>query len=95
MPSQPVEQPTSSVQRNFLMPIELADWLRKRAFDSRRTQAELVREALQEYRERVDVQESDRDDDSRRAALIRRFASGAGVDLAILRDHDAHMSELD
>jgi hypothetical protein len=37
-------------------PVELHEWMRARAFQRRTTMAEIVREAVREYRERADPQ---------------------------------------
>jgi hypothetical protein len=44
------------VRLPITLPVILHEWLRQRAFRERRAMAELVREALNEYRERHDPQ---------------------------------------
>jgi hypothetical protein len=79
-----------TVQRNFLLPIGQAEWLREHAFRTRRPQAAIVRDALAEYRERTETVESASGDDRNRA-LTERFSQGRGVDLDVLRDEGDEM----
>jgi hypothetical protein len=77
----------ATVQRNFLLPSEQAEWLREHAFRSRRPQAEIVREALAEYRARSETVARPASHERNRA-LTDRFAEGIGIDLEVL--HDEH-----
>ncbi|HWH12133.1 MAG TPA: hypothetical protein VG165_13470 [Solirubrobacteraceae bacterium] len=79
------------VQRNFLLPPEQADWLREHAFRTRRRQAEIVREALSEYRARAEADETGSSGDAGNRALMERFRSGRGIDLDVLRDERDEM----
>jgi hypothetical protein len=82
-----------SVQRNFLLPSEQAEWLRDHAFHTRRPQAEIVREALADYRarlERSDAVATATPNPANRD-LMERFRRGLGIDLAVLRDEDGEM----
>ena len=79
-------QITVTVQRNFPFPEELAERLRLHAFETRRSQAEVVREAVREKLDRVAPVEEDGAE--LRLRLARRFVAGDGVDLALLRDGD-------
>lgn len=77
----------ATVQRNFLLPTEQAEWLRSHSFSVRRSQAEIVREALADYRARAErAPESESRDGNR--ALADRFADGRGIDLDLLRDRE-------
>jgi hypothetical protein len=78
----------STVQRNFHLPSEQAEWLREHAHRTRRPQAEIVREALAEYRARSERTARTAPDDRNRA-LVERFRDGHGIDLDVLRDADA------
>lgn len=81
---------SDTVQRNFLLPIDQAEWLRDHAFRTRRRQAEIVREALADYRARAEsLTDAPVDDDNR--ALMERFRHGRGVDLDVLRDDSGQM----
>ena len=82
------------VQRNFLLTTDQAEWLREHAFRTRRPQAEVVREALADYRARA---EAGSGPDAGRAnrALVERFATGEGVDLELLRDENRPTWPLD
>lgn len=82
--------PSPSVQRNFLLPSEQAEWLRDHAFQTRRPQAEIVREALAEYRTRSEAAARTPNHDRNRA-LTERFARGIGIDLDVLRDENDEM----
>lgn len=84
--------PSSSrtVQRNFHLPVEQADWLREHAFRTRRPQAEIVREALSDYQSRTEGDAAPLEDDRNRA-LVERFRRGDGIDLEILRDEGGAM----
>jgi hypothetical protein len=75
-----------TVQRNFPFPEELAERLRLHAFETRRSQAEVVREAVREKLDRVASVEDGGAE--LRLRLARRFVAGDGVDLALLRDGD-------
>ena len=81
---------SSTVQRNFHLPVEQAEWLREHAFRSRRPQAEIVREALAEYRDRTESNAASAPADRNRA-LVDRFRQGRGIDLDVLRDENATM----
>ena len=76
-----------SVQRNFHLPSEQAEWLREHAHSTRRPQAEIVREALAEYRARSERPAQPAADDRNRT-LTQRFSQGRGVDLDVLRGKD-------
>lgn len=76
----------TTVQRNFLLPIDQAEWLREHAFRVRRSQAQVVRDALAEYRARSEASLDDSGDHA--LALMERFRDGAGIDLELLRDKD-------
>jgi predicted DNA-binding protein len=52
----PVEDDARFVRLPIGFPPELYEWLRKTAFRRRRPMAEVVREAVQEYRERQEPQ---------------------------------------
>jgi hypothetical protein len=80
----------SPVQRNFLLPPSQAEWLREQAFRTRRPQAEIVCEALAEYRARIESAAGASAHDRNRA-LTERFSHGQGVDLAVLRDEGDEM----
>jgi hypothetical protein len=82
--------PNRTVQRNFLLPSEQAEWLRDHAFQTRRPQAEIVREALAEYRTRSETTARTASHDRNRA-LTERFARGIGIDLDVLRDENDEM----
>ena len=79
---------TPTVQRNFHLPSEQAEWLREYAHRTRRPQAEIVREALAEYQARS---ESVAPAQERNRALVNRFSQGHGVDLDVLRDEHGAM----
>ncbi|HEY5196717.1 MAG TPA: hypothetical protein VIJ51_06795 [Solirubrobacteraceae bacterium] len=79
-----------SVQRNFLLPAEQAEWLREFAFRARRPQAEIVREALSEYRARAEANRVAGGHDGNRD-LMERFRRGRGIDLEVLRDEHGEM----
>ncbi|MEV4423274.1 hypothetical protein AB0L40_25355 [Patulibacter sp. NPDC049589] len=84
-----------TVQKNFLLPVEQAEWLREEAHRTRRGQVEIVREALADYRRRVEREASERAGAGEpRTSLVERFRTGAGIDLEILRDEDRAMWEL-
>ena len=76
---------TGSIQRNFLIPVEQAEWLREQAHQERRSQADVVRDALARYRERAES-EADPSHAAASRALAEQFITGQGVDLDILRD---------
>jgi hypothetical protein len=78
------------VQRNFLLPPEQAEWLREHAFRTRRKQAQVVREALAEYRSRAEAADEG-DTLAKNRLLVERFRSGAGLDLALLEDDGREM----
>ncbi len=82
------------VQRNFMLPAEQAEWLRHHAFHSHRKQAEIVREALAEYRERHD-HEAPSDAAARNRELVERFSTGQGLDLDLLANKNHAMWGLD
>lgn len=79
----------ATVQRNFLLPTEQAEWLRDHAFRTRRPQAEIVRDALADYQARAEREAGSGDDHNR--ALMERFRHGRGVDLEVLRDESGQM----
>ena len=78
------------MQRNFLIASEQAEWLREHAFKTRRPQAELVREALAQYRARIES-DAGTATHERNRALTERFSLGRGVDLEVLRDEHGDM----
>ncbi|WP_196189275.1 hypothetical protein [Conexibacter sp. W3-3-2] len=80
----------STVQGNFLLPVEQAEWLREYAFKTRRKQAEIVREALADYRRAVE-RDDVTPDDERRRRMTERFAQGRGMDLDILLEADGRI----
>lgn len=80
----------NTVQRNFLLPTDQAEWLRDHAFRTRRPQADIVREALADYQARSERRAEALTDDSNRA-LMERFNQGRGIDLAVLRDEAGQM----
>jgi hypothetical protein len=82
------------VQRNFLLPRDQAEWLREHAFRTRRKQAEVVREALAEYRSRAEVA-GQGGTSTKNRLLVERFRSGAGVDLDLLDKGGREMWDLD
>jgi hypothetical protein len=79
-----------TVQRNFLIPSAQAEWLREHAFRTRRSQAEIVRDALSEYRARTESASGTASHDRNRA-LTERFSEGRGIDLDVLRDESGEM----
>ncbi len=83
-----------TVQRNFLIPSAQAEWLREHAFRTRRSQAEIVRDALTEYRARTESGGSTASHDRNRA-LTERFVHGQGIDLEVLRDESGEMWDRD
>lgn len=85
---------TRLVQRNFQLPEDLAEWLRERAFTTRQSQTAIVRDALQRVRDSEPAGD-EADARARRMALVRRFATGDGVDLKLLRDADRRIWGLD
>jgi hypothetical protein len=82
-----------TVQRNFLLPSAQAEWLREHAFRTRRPQAEIVRDALAEYRARAE--RASTTDRERNQALTERFSHGRGIDLDVLRDEGGEMWDHD
>jgi len=80
----------STVQRNFHLPSEQAEWLREYAHRTRRPQAEIVREALAEYQQRSESDAVAPAHDRNRA-LMNRFRQGHGIDLDVLRDDNGAM----
>lgn len=77
----------ATVRRNFPFPEELAERLRVHAFKTRRSQADLVREAVREMPDR----DADGGEERRaelRARLAQRFLTGEGIDLELLDDGD-------
>jgi hypothetical protein len=85
---------SNTVQRNFLLAAEQADWLREHAFMTRRPQAEIVRQALTEYQARVESG-SGTAAHERNRALTERFSLGRGIDLDVLRDEAGNMWDHD
>lgn len=81
---------SGTVQRNFHLPAEQAEWLREYAHRTRRPQAEIVREALAEYQARSERDASTALEDRNRA-LMDRFRQGHGIDLDVLRDENGAM----
>lgn len=75
------------INRNFPLEHEQAEWLREQAFLTKRSQAEMVREALDEYRAKTESADAS----ERNRALVDRFTKGEGIDLAVLRDADGAM----
>ena len=80
----------TTVQRNFLLPSDQAEWLRDHAFRTHRPQAEIVREALAEYQARAENTSTGGTNDRNRA-LMERFRHGRGIDLDVLRDAEGQM----
>ncbi|MEA2219727.1 MAG: Ribbon-helix-helix domain [Solirubrobacteraceae bacterium] len=80
----------STVQRNFHLPTEQAEWLREHAHRTRRPQAEIVREALAEYRARTEKLGGPAPHDRNRS-LMDRFKQGRGIDIDVLRDENGTM----
>ncbi len=79
-----------TVQRNFLLPVRQAEWLREHAFRTRRPQAAIVRDALAEYQARTE-RAANAGGPDRNRALTERFRTGAGIDLGVLRDETGEM----
>lgn len=48
------EQNTKHIVKNFALEEDQAEWLRVYAFEQRRTQADVVREALDAYRKKAE-----------------------------------------
>jgi hypothetical protein len=90
----PVASSDRTVQRNFLIPSAQAEWLREHAFRTRRSQAEIVRDALTEYRARAESGAGTASHDRNRA-LTERFSHGHGIDLEVLRDASGKMWDRD
>lgn len=80
----------TTVQRNFLLPAEQAEWLRDHAFRTRRPQAEIIREALADYQARAENSADAGTHDGNRS-LTERFSQGRGIDLDVLRDEGGQM----
>ena len=81
--------PDGMAQRPVIISQEMTDWFRELAFRTRTSQQEHFRRALGDYRdkiERAETQEPDEIDSG--LALVRRFATGDGVDLELLEDRD-------
>ena len=79
-----------TVQRNFLIPATQAEWLRQHAFLTRRSQADIVREALAAYKARAESAAGS-ESHERNRALTERFSHGDGIDLDVLRDENGEM----
>jgi hypothetical protein len=79
-----------TVQRNFLIPSAQAEWLREHAFRTRRSQADIVREALAAYQAHAESASGSAGHERNRA-LVARFTQGRGIDLDVLRDADGEM----
>ncbi len=74
-----------TINRNYPIRVDQAEWLREEAFRKRRKQAEIVRDALDLYRQTTEAPPSEVTPARR---LVERFVTGDGVDLDILIDHD-------
>jgi len=81
-------QPPKTKQRSFHLPAEQADWLREEAFRTRRSQTEIVREAIAERQARAAAPAAAQGE-GHVEALVEMFVEGRGVDLELLRDRDA------
>lgn len=79
------------VQRNFQLPVEQAEWLRAHSYETRIPQAEIVRQALDEYRHRSQRATTSAPAGERHRRLVERFERGDGVDLDMLGDKRASM----
>lgn len=79
-----------TVQRNFLIPSTQAEWLRECAFRTRRSQADIVREALASYQAEAESTTGTAAHERNRA-LTDRFSLGNGIDLEVLRDDAGEM----
>jgi hypothetical protein len=76
-------------QRPVIMSQEMTDWFRDLAFRTRTSQQEHFRRALGDYRDKIEREASGKPDEvDRGLALVRKFAAGDGVDLALLEDPD-------
>lgn len=82
------------VRRHSRLPPDLAEWLRSHALHAHRKRVDIVRQALTDYRSRVEGS-AQGDSASRSRSLLDRFATGKGVDMDILRDGDQTMWNLD
>jgi predicted transcriptional regulator len=76
-----------TVQRTVRLSLEHAEWLREHAFRLQRPQADIIRQALAEYRARTET-ETRSARHERNRALTDRFALGTGIDLEVLRDEE-------
>ena len=79
-----------AVQRNFLIPSTQAEWLREHAFRTRRSQADIVREALADYQAHAESTAGTAAHERNRA-LTERFSQGRGIDLDVLLDENGEM----
>lgn len=82
---------STTVQRNFHLSVEQAEWLRRQAFLTNRPQAEIVREAIAAYQVSVEVPDDPNAAGGADRALMERFREGRGVDLDVLRDQAGEM----
>ncbi len=81
--------PEGMAQRPVIMSQEMTDWFRELAHNTRTSQQEHFRRALSEYRDRIEREATAVPDEiDRGLALVRRLATGDGVDLELLRDAD-------
>lgn len=80
-------QHMATIARNFPIERSQAEWLREQALRTKRSQAEMVREALADYQAKVDGE----DVAAAHRALVHRFTHGIGIDLELLRNHETAM----
>lgn len=84
--------PEGMAQRPVIMSQEMTDWFRDLAHRTRTSQQEHFRRALSEYRDKIEREATAAPDEiDRGLVLVRRFATGEGVDLDLLRDADHHI----
>ncbi|MBA2348681.1 MAG: hypothetical protein H0V81_10340 [Solirubrobacterales bacterium] len=77
----------ATIARNFPIERSQAEWLREQALRTKRSQAEMVREALSDYQAKVDGE----DKAAIHRALTEQFTHGIGIDLELLRNHESVM----
>ncbi len=80
-------QHMATIARNFPIERSQAEWLREQALRTKRSQAEMVREALSDYQAKVDGE----DKAAIHRALTEQFTHGIGIDLELLRNHESVM----
>lgn len=88
--------PDGMAQRPVVVDQELANWYRELAHRTRTHQQEHFRRALSEYRDRLEsTSTGGQEEVDRGLALVRRFATGDGIDLELLEDADRRIWGLD